>query len=100
VKNRQVRSPVALGTASTLSGIITEPDVGDSFFLDIDWGDGSPKQTVAFAPGTFVSGQTLASVDHVYSHVGRYRIQLTWRDQTGLSKDDNTLVAKVLPHVH
>jgi hypothetical protein len=94
-----VTSPTALGTATKLSGIITEPDAGDTFFLDVDWGDGT-RQTFTYLPGTFVSGQTLATVEHTYEHVGKYEIQLTWRDQSGLSKDDNTLVAKVLPHVH
>jgi hypothetical protein len=32
--------------------------------------------------------------------VGKYQIRLTWRDQTGLSNDDDTLEAKVLPTVH
>jgi hypothetical protein len=95
--NRKITSPVARGSAATLSGIITEPDAGDTFFLDVDWGDGSAKQTFTFAPGTFVSGTTLAQVQHAYTRVGKYHIRLTWRDQTGLSNDDNTLVVKVLP---
>ena len=94
---RAVTSPVALGTATRLSGIITEPDFGDSFFLDVNWGDGTPAQTFAFPAGSFISGVTRASVEHVYGHVGHYKISLTWRDQTGLSNDDNTLSAKVLP---
>jgi hypothetical protein len=96
-QNRAVTSPVALGTPTTLSGIITEPDLGDTFFLDIDWGDGA-TETITFLPGTFVSGETLASIQHTYDHVGKYNISLTWRDQTGLSNSDDTLVAKVLPH--
>jgi hypothetical protein len=95
--NRTVTSPAGRGSAATLSGIITEPDAGDTFFLDVDWGDGTPKQTFTFAPGTFVSGTTVAQVQHTYSHVGHYHIRLTWRDQTGLSNDDNSLVVKVLP---
>ena len=96
-RDRAVTSPVALGTPTTLSGIITEPDPGDTFFLDVDWGDGT-VETFTFLPGTFVSGETLASVQHTYDHVGQYKIQLTWRDQTGLSNADDTLSAKVLPH--
>jgi hypothetical protein len=42
-------------------------------------------------------GETLAKVTHRYKHAGKYHIQLTWRDQTGLSNDDNSLVVKVLP---
>ena len=95
--NRTITSPVARGSAATLSGIITEPDAGDTFFLDVNWGDGTPTQTITFAPGSFVSGQTLAKATHTYSHVGKYKVRLTWRDQTGLSNDDNSLVVKVLP---
>jgi hypothetical protein len=95
--NRMITSPAGRGSAATLSGIITEPDPGDTFFLDVDWGDGTPRQTFTFAPGSFVSGTTVAQVQHTYSHVGHYHIRLTWRDQTGLSNDDNSLVVKVLP---
>jgi hypothetical protein len=98
--NRTVTSPTARGTATKISGIITEPDAGDTFFLDVDWGDGTPKETFTYLPGSFVSGQTVATVEHTYDHVGKYQIRLTWRDQTGLSNDDNTLEAKVLPHAH
>lgn len=94
--DRRVTSPVARGSAATLSGVITEPDPGDTFFLDVNWGDGTPTQTLTFAPGTFVSGQTVATATHVYTHVGHYQVHLTWRDQTGLSNDD-VLVVKVLP---
>jgi len=97
--NRRVTPLIARGSAATLAGIITEPDAGDTFFLDVDWGDGTPRQTYTFLPGSFVSGQTVATAQHTYAHVGKYHIRLTWRDQTGLSNEDNTLVVKVLPHV-
>jgi hypothetical protein len=92
--NRTVTPKIEAGAVAKLSGIITEPDAGDTFFLDVDWGDGT-KQTLAYPPGSFVSGQTLATVEHVYAHKGKYHIHLTWRDQTGLSNDDNTLVVHV-----
>jgi len=91
--------PGAARTPTKLSGIITEPDAGDTFFLDVNWGDGTPIQTFTFLAGSFISGQTRVTVEHIYSHVGRHRISLTWRDQTGLSNDDNTLVAKILPTI-
>jgi hypothetical protein len=95
--NRKVTSPIRRGAEATLSGIITEPDPGDTFFLDINWGDGTKTQTFTFAPGTFISGETLAKVTHRYKRAGKYHIKLTWRDQSGLSNTDNTLVVKVLP---
>ena len=94
--DRTITAPVALGQPTKVSGIITEPDAGDTFFLHVNWGDGN-SETFEFPAGSFVSGVTRVTVEHVYSHVGKYQISLTWRDQTGLSNDDNTLVAKVLP---
>ena len=41
---------VGRGRAVTLSGVITEPDPGDAFELDIDWGDGTPPQVVTVPP--------------------------------------------------
>jgi len=98
--NRKVTSPIRRGSRATLSGIITEPDPGDTFFLDVNWGDGTKTETFRFAAGTFISGETLAKVTHRYKHVGKYHIRLTWRDQSGLSNTDNSLVVKVLPRVH
>jgi hypothetical protein len=94
--DRTVTPRVARGAAATLSGIITEPDPGDTFFLDVNWGDGTPTQTYTFPAGTFVSGTTRAAVQHTYARVGKYEVRFTWRDQTGLSNSD-ALVVKVLP---
>jgi hypothetical protein len=96
---RTVTPLVERGTAAKLSGIITEPDAGDTFFLDVNWGDGT-KQTFTYPPGSFVSGQTQVTVEHVYRHVGRYHVRFTWRDQTGLSNDDRSFFVRVVPHVH
>jgi hypothetical protein len=97
--NRTVTPLVERGSAAKLSGIITEPDAGDTFFLDVNWGDGT-KQTFTYPPGSFVSGQTQVSVEHVYRKKGTYHVRFTWRDQTGLSNDDNSFVVRVVNHIH
>src|SRR5439155_18061591 len=96
---RAVTPLVERGTAAKLSGIITEPDAGDTFFLDVNWGDGT-KQTFTYPPGSFVSGQTQVAVQHVYRKAGNYHVRSTWRDQTGLSNDDNSFVVRVVNHIH
>jgi hypothetical protein len=94
--NRMVTSPVHLGHPTTLSGVITDPNVGDNFILDVNWGDGNATQTFTFPAGTFVSGQTVASVQHTYAHVGKYQLAVSWHDQFGIGNQDNTLVVKVI----
>jgi hypothetical protein len=95
-RNRAITAPVALGTPTTISGIPTDPDAGDTFILEVDWGDGT-QQTYTLAPGSFVSGETVITVDHTYDHVGKYDVGLVWHDQLGLGNSDNTFVAWVLP---
>jgi hypothetical protein len=95
-RGRKIAAPVALGTPTTISGVPTDADAGDTFILEVDWGDGT-QQTYTFAPGTFVSGQTVIGVQHTYDHVGKYDVGLTWHDQLGLGNSDDTLTAWVLP---
>jgi hypothetical protein len=74
------------GGIATLTGTITEPNAGDTFFLDVNWGDGSPKETFTFPPGSPPN----VSVTHKYlddnpsvTPRDRYTIHLLWRDQHG-----------------
>lgn len=79
-QNRAVTpKKVEEGALVTLSGTITEPDAGDTFFLDIDWGDGTPLETITVLPGE--SRDVTAT--HRYRADGKYTIRLLWRDQHG-----------------
>jgi hypothetical protein len=88
-QNRSVTSPVREGKRVTLTGKITEPDPNDTFFLDVNWGDGSPVQTYTFAPGSSRD----VSVTHRYrldsngchkaSNAKVFTIHLIWRDNHG-----------------
>ena len=67
---------------ATLRGHITEPDVTDTFFLDVNWGDGTETQTYVFVPGT--SRDVLLT--HQYANqpgARHYDVQLIWRDNHG-----------------
>jgi hypothetical protein len=98
-RQRSITSPTKLGQPTVISGVITDPDKGDTFRLRVDWGDGSPIERYQFLPGTFVSGKTRISVKHVYAKPGNYKIFLLWRDDIGLFNTANmfTTVLAVLP---
>jgi hypothetical protein len=53
------------------------------FTYTIDWGDGSPAQTIAAAPGNG-AGTTEA---HVFGHAGSFTVQATATDDNGLASD-------------
>jgi autotransporter-associated beta strand protein len=76
--NRSFPQTAVEGETVTLRGTITEPDTGDTFFLDVNWGDGQ-TQTITVAPGS----SPLVSVDHRYLQDGRFTVKMVWRDQHG-----------------
>jgi hypothetical protein len=85
-QNRSVTPFLQEGGMATLKGRITEPNAGDTFFLDVNWGDGSPLQTFTFPPGS----PRDVTVTHKYqddnpsvTSQDRYTIHLLWRDQHG-----------------
>jgi autotransporter-associated beta strand protein len=102
--NRSVTTPINEGDLATVSGTISDPDVFDTFLLDVNWGDGTPVQTFVFLPGTPRDVQ----VSHRYldnptgAPSGTYTIHLTWRDQhgDGNSGDLAVTVNNVAPTVH
>jgi hypothetical protein len=77
--NSQVTSPVREGDNAVVSGTLSDPDALDTFFLDVNWGDGTPLQTFTFLPGT----PRDIGISHVYAENGTYTIALAWRDQLG-----------------
>lgn len=50
------------GDTATLTGNITDPGIGDTFTLLVDWGDGSTPETFNFPAGTTVFTET-----HLYT---------------------------------
>jgi hypothetical protein len=80
--NRSFPQTALEGATVTLRGTITEPDTGDTFFLDIDWGDGQ-TETIEVPPGSSLD----LAIDHRYLDHGRFKVKLLWRDQHGGSND-------------
>jgi autotransporter-associated beta strand protein len=80
LQDRAVTSPVVQGGVATLTGTIVEPDAGDGFFLDINWGDGTPVESFRFPP----DAPRDVALTHPYSvSPGTYSIQLAWHDDQG-----------------
>jgi Dockerin type I domain/PKD domain len=87
----------------TLSGMITEPDVGDLFTLVVDWGDGNSPEEFHFDPaqGLEVKVQHQYRDDPSGSTSDDRVVSLLWRDQHGASNigDLITTVLNVAPSV-
>jgi hypothetical protein len=79
-KDRTITSPIDEGSLATLSGTITDPDLKDTFMLQVNWGDATAPQTYLFPAGS--NGQRV-SVTHLYADHGNYSISLFWTDPTG-----------------
>jgi hypothetical protein len=90
--NRTVTASAAAGDPVSVSGTIAEADPEDEFFLDVNWGDGSPVETFHFPAGS--NGQPV-TVTHRYEPRNRagspsndYPIVLVWRDPHGAGNTD------------
>jgi len=81
--HRQITPEITEGETAFITGHITEPNHNDTFFLDVDWGDGTPLQTFTFPPGSPKD----IKVGHKYLDNPRdddhYDVELLWRDQHG-----------------
>lgn len=86
--NRSVTNKIRAGELATLSGHITEPDAKDTFFLDVDWGDGSRPQTLVFPPGSSRD----VDVTHRYAKKGAHKIHIVWHDDHGGSNSADLIV--------
>jgi Tol biopolymer transport system component len=60
LNNVTISSPINEGDAATLAGEITDPNLGDTFTLSVDWGDGSGYT------GEYATGTTSFALTHTY----------------------------------
>lgn len=101
-RNIAITPEITEGQSVFVTGHITEPNPGDTFFLDVNWGDGSLPQTFRFAPGS----PRDIRVGHRYldDPVGandRYHVRLSWRDQFGGNNSAalSTIVRNAAPKI-
>jgi hypothetical protein len=64
------------GQVVTLDGSFVDPGVLDTFEVTVDWGDGSPQDTVSLAAGT----TTFSGFNHTYLDNGSYDITVQVAD--------------------
>src|SRR5204863_3942924 len=82
-QNRTLTPTINEGSIATLTGTITEPDPGDTFYLDVNWGDGN-SQTYVVPP----NASRDVSVTHLYKDdpAGSndvFNVHLVWHDNHG-----------------
>jgi len=77
------------GSSISLSGSFLDEDAGQTHEIDIDWGDGSPIQTINLG-----LAQTYSGILHNYADNGNYTVSVTVRETSGgtLSASTNTSV--------
>lgn len=86
-QNRSLPRVIKEGDVATLKGVITEADPEDTFFLDVNWGDGT-IETFTFPPGS----PRQVAVSHRYlqsstngGNPGYFTVHAAWRDDHGAS---------------
>jgi len=75
-------------SAATLVGTWSDPGASDSFDLLVNWGDGSPLQTVHYLPGT-----DKFELSHAYAMAGNYNVQVDLTDDDNGSAQAQTMVS-------
>ena len=75
-QDRTLTRTIVEGEEAVLTGRITEPDTLDTFFLDVDWGDGILEK-LSFPAGTDPN----LALHHRYLQDGQYNVNLSWHDQ-------------------
>lgn len=102
--NRAITPVVDEGDLAFLTGTIGDPDARDSFFLDVNWGDGTPVQSFTFPPDS----PRQMRIPHRYrddNPTGTpqedFTFQLSWRDQHGAGNSGilTTIVRNAAPRV-
>ncbi len=87
---RAITSPIDEGGIATLTGRLATILPDDTFFLEVNWGDGSRTETFRFRPGD----PRDVVLPHRYLDNGTYTVGLLWRDQRG-SFNTGTLAVTV-----
>jgi autotransporter-associated beta strand protein len=104
-QNRSLTPSVQEGGEVVLFGLITEPDSGDLFTLEINWGDGTPLESLVFDParGREVTVRHRYADDHPLNRDSDViDVAVLWKDQHGASNSAvmQTRVINVAPEAH
>ena len=86
ISSRDSLDNVSTNGRVSISGQVTDPGTIDTHVVRVDWGDGSPVQTIAVDPLT----RTFASY-HDYNQGGVYAITVTAIDKDGAASEPRTV---------
>ena len=82
-------SSVAEGGTSTLTASFTDPDATDTHDISVNWGDGSPTETLA----SLAAGAAEFTAEHTYDNSGSYAVTVVVNDGGGHSITETTSVS-------
>ena len=90
-QDRVLTRAIVEGDEATLTGRITEPDALDTFFLDVDWGDGTQEHLTIPA-----GSDPRRTLNHRYLQDGKFNVNMSWHDQhnTGLRTGVETITVR------
>jgi autotransporter-associated beta strand protein len=77
--DRAITPVIDEGGVATLTGRITTTEPRDTFFLEVNWGDGTRTEIHKVKAGT----PREVAIQHRYLDDGTYTVGLLWRDQRG-----------------
>jgi hypothetical protein len=93
LNNPAIASPILAGGIAVLTGTIVEPDPGDSSFLDVNWGDGTPVESFVFPAGSPPD----VSVTHATHHPRHVPVRSPWQDDAGQGNNATLSVTVTTP---
>jgi hypothetical protein len=90
------------GGVVSFSGRLVDPDANAQLFLTIDWGDGSPVETLRPGRQPFTLYHRYRDDDPSGTPSDQYVVRFTWGDGSGQARSDSRLVTvnNVAPVMH
>jgi RHS repeat-associated protein len=100
-RNPSVTTPLLEGQEAILTGTITDSNPQDTYYLTVNWGDGTAAQTFVFGPGS----ARQVRLTHRYlaaRPVAGYLIRLEWHNQQWVGRHATlrAVVSDPVPVVH
>ncbi|MFO0869119.1 MAG: LamG-like jellyroll fold domain-containing protein [Pirellulales bacterium] len=78
-------APVFEGEAAVISGSVADPNSGDTLTVEIDWADGSPRQSASVVNGRFTAQHVYLDEGNAGLAVGQYDVRLYVRDRLNVN---------------
>src|SRR5262249_7838469 len=102
IRDVQLTPEINEGGVATFRGRLVDPDANARLFLTVDWGDGSPAETIHPGRDPFTLFHRYADDNPGRTPADDYIVRFTWGDGSGEERSDSRLVRvdNVAPVVH